>query len=75
MKKNIKKTEPVATRRAIYTIEFKVMSDGKTSLARRNDGFNALELLGLLDLSAREIKDQMSGLNRPDSIKRQVVKD
>ena len=38
-----------------------------------NDGFNALELLGLLEWKQRDILTQLSGDVKPEIVKRKVV--
>jgi len=58
-----------------YTITWKEESDGKTSLQRVNDGFNLIELLGLLSLTQLELLDTFRGKIVPDTITRQVVDD
>jgi len=58
-----------------YTIELTELEDGKVHLVRRCDGFNALELLGILYESLHDIIRQIRG-DAPiyDTIERQVVK-
>lgn len=57
----------------IYTIEVNEHEDGSQSMCRTNDGFQAIELLGLLDLTRMEIGEQIRGAFRPDFIERKVV--
>jgi hypothetical protein len=57
-----------------YTIEQITYIDGNTELKRVNDGFNALELMGLLELSKDDIIDQIKGVVKPDVVKRKVIK-
>jgi hypothetical protein len=40
---------------------------------RRNDGFNPLELIGVADFIALEVREQIMGRLKPDTIKREVV--
>lgn len=58
-----------------YTIKYTHHQDGSTKLSRKSDGFNAFELLGLLDLTRGEIILQMQGNIKPDFIERQVIVD
>jgi len=41
-----------------YTLKW---DDEKMLLTRTNDGFNTLELLGILEITIQSIKDQMTG--------------
>lgn len=52
-------------------------SDGalRSRMTRTNDGFNGLELLGVLELTKSEILKQFAGEIKPDSIKRQFIED
>lgn len=61
-------------RKSTYTIEWQIKADGSTALKRNCDGFNAFELLGLLDLISREIREQIQGKIKPDIIERNVVR-
>ena len=63
------------TNKKTYTFELIEHEDGGTQLIRTNDGFDAIELLGLLELSQLEIVDQIKGKIQPDVIKRNIVKD
>jgi len=59
-----------------YTVEYTNDPEtGKTRLNRRNEGFNLIELLGVLELMRRDIKAQFDGFITPDEITRTVVKD
>lgn len=51
--------------------------DGTNTMTRRNDGFNAIELLGLLELAQQDILNQIKNKEEAeiDFVKRQVVKD
>ena len=60
-------------KKRIYTIEQIMYTDGTTELKRTNDGFNALELMGLLELSKDDIIDQIKGAVKPDIVKRKVI--
>lgn len=59
---------------ATYTITRTKDADGKTYLKRVCDGFNPLELLGLLELTQLDIQKQMKGEVQPDVIERQFIK-
>lgn len=72
---NFKEKQKNVVRVAKYIIEHIVYDDDTTELSRTCDGFNALELLGVLDLTSRDIREQISGEHRPDVIKRTVIKD
>jgi len=60
----------------VYTITIEDI-DGKKTMTRRNDGFNAIELLGLLELTQQDILKQLKGLEEAkiDVVKREVVED
>ena len=60
----------------VYTITIED-KDGIKKMTRRNDGFNAIELLGLLELAQQDILIQMKGLAEDgiDIVKREVVED
>ena len=58
-----------------YTITVTHFEDGTQSMERVNDGFNPLELLGISDFIGQEIKEQIQGKIKPDTITRQVVVD
>jgi hypothetical protein len=50
--------------------------DGTTNLERTNDGFNALEILGLTNLISLEVKDIIQGKEiKIETIQRKVVID
>lgn len=42
-------------------------------MTRKNDGFTAIELIGLLEFCQLEIKQMLSGELKPDIIKSEVV--
>jgi hypothetical protein len=56
-----------------YTLKW---DDEKMLLTRTNNGFNTLELLGILEITIQSIKDQMTGKETTPikTIKRQVKK-
>jgi len=55
-----------------WIVEHIIYNDGTTELKRTNDGFNSLELMGLLELSKDDIINQIKGNVKPDIIKRKV---
>jgi hypothetical protein len=57
-----------------YTITIETENE-KMNMHRVNDGFNAFELLGLLEIARSEILQQLKGEIKPDFIKRDVVED
>ncbi len=67
---NPEETEIIATQQ--YTITVKLHADGTSSMTRTNEGFTPLELMGLADFIALEIREQIMGRILPDVIKRQV---
>lgn len=48
---------------------------GELSVSSRNDGFNPLELMGLLSWKHDDISKQIKGEITPDIIKRALIKD
>jgi len=60
----------------IYTIIVETTEDGN-QMTRTNDGFNAFELLGILEMAQDDILKQMKNVEEKeiDIIKRQIVKD
>ena len=56
-----------------HTITLEENEEGKMIMTRTNDGFNAIELIGLFELCQLEIKQMLSGELKPDIIKREVV--
>lgn len=59
-------------KRKVYTI---VVQEHETGfgISRTNDGFTAIELLGVLEMARSEILDQMRGIIKPSVIKRKVI--
>ena len=58
-----------------YTIE--IIDDGKTiSMSRENDGFNAIELIGFMEMTKQELINQFKELaeDKVDIIQKQAVK-
>jgi len=56
-----------------YTVTVRHLEDGTQDMHRRNDGFNPLELIGIADFIALEVREQIMGRLKPDTIKREVV--
>jgi len=50
-------------------------TDKKLTFESESDGFNALEILGILESKKQDIINQMSGKFQPDIIKRKVLED
>ena len=60
----------------IYTIRVEDdMDKGTFSIGSKNDGFNPLELIGILTYFINRIEDQMNGIIKPTEVKREVVID
>jgi len=59
----------------VYTIKMEIIEGGKAKMTRTNDGFNGLELLGVLEIARKEILQELEGAIKPDVIKRQFVED
>ena len=57
----------------IYKIAVVTFDDGTTAMTRSNDGFTPLELIGLADFIAIEVREQIMGNIKPDTIKREVL--
>ena len=56
-----------------YTIKFKKNKAGLLCINKKNDGFNPIELLGLLSWAYADILEQMKGNVEPDIVKREFV--
>lgn len=57
----------------MYTITVTEDQDGLKNMHRTNNGFDAFELLGLAQFISIEIKDQITGKYKPDTVKREVI--
>lgn len=59
------------------TYEFRLerREDGTSHLTRTNKGFNAFELLGLMELTQADVIEQIRGEVKPDTIERKVIVD
>jgi hypothetical protein len=69
------KEEKAIIRKATYLIEHIEYEDGSVKLRRTCDGFDAYQLMGLLELAQIEIKDQLKGMIKADVIERIVIND
>lgn len=59
-----------------YLIEYNYMSDGTLQVSRTNNGFTAIELLGVVTKTQQDILKQISGeMTQPDIVKRTVIKE
>ena len=59
-----------------YTIEI-IEDNKKISMSRKNDGFNAIELIGFLEMTKGDLINQFKGLaeDKVDVITKQAVKE
>ncbi len=57
-----------------YTLEM-LNVEGRFAFHSTNDGFNALELLGLLTWKQQDIISQINGDIEPDIVQRNVIED
>ncbi len=57
-----------------YTLEAKI-EDGRLKVNSENDGFNGLEVLGILQMKVVDVLAQLSGKITPDIIERKVIKE
>ena len=70
-----KKVQPKVVKVMRYEFVHTVFDDGTADLLRTNDGFNLLELLGLLELTRDDIHSLFkNGYPKPTEITRQFVK-
>lgn len=59
-----------------YTITQELLEDGRARMIRTNDGFNAYELVGMLQLTINDIQKQVLGeIKSPDIIERRLIQD
>lgn len=75
MKETKDKEEPIFRHEIIrtYTIRIEKNEAGLLSINKKNDGFNPIELLGLLSWAYADILEQMHGNVKPDIVKREYV--
>jgi hypothetical protein len=57
-----------------YTIKI-IETEKAFALDRTNDGFGAIELLGVLQMTTLDIMAQLAGTVKPDYVKRNIVTD
>jgi len=50
-------------------------TDGHLNIHRTNRGFNSFELMGLIENSLLDVRDQIQGKIKPDVITRKFIKD
>ena len=70
-KKESTKKKVLSTKK--YTITVQTFEDGTQNIRRVNEGFQSLELLGLADFIAMEVREQIVGRFAPDVIQREVL--
>ena len=60
-----------------YTIIIEDKDGTTKTMTRKNDGFNAIELLGVLELAQQDVLNQLKGIEEAeiDFVKRQIVED
>ncbi len=73
-KENIYTNKKKVVKVATYSVVLKKYDDGTSSVKRQCDGFNPFELLGFLESTQLDIKQQMAGNITPDIIVRRVKK-
>jgi hypothetical protein len=56
-----------------YTILLVLYEDGSNMMKRTNDGFEPLELMGIVDFIKLEIREQILGNLKVDVIKREKI--
>ncbi len=61
-------------KKKVYTISVEE-GDGRATMNRVNDGFTAIELLGLMQFIKEEILLQMQDKIKPDIVTRTVIKE
>ena len=72
---NITPIPKTVLKRKLWKVECIDFSDGTSQMNRTNDGFNILELKGLVALLDAELHDQFKSLIKPDIIKRETIID
>ena len=56
-----------------YVFEMWVDDNDRLHCKSRNDGFNALELAGMMSFKHRDIIDQLQGKVEPETVKSEIV--
>lgn len=74
-KKKSKVEESTIISSKVWTITINTDSDGVQTMKRVNDGFNPMELLGIIDFVKDDIMAQVRGKIKPDVVERTIVKD
>ena len=59
----------------LYKLWAEVDEEGNMDISSNNDGFTAIELLGILQFKIEDIMEQIKGNIEPDTITRTVMKD
>lgn len=72
MKKETKK-QPTIVETKKWNVTLTMYSDGTTNLSRVNDGFYPHELLGFLELTKKDIFDQLIDKLTPTTVTRKFV--
>ena len=67
--------KPKLIKSQIWTIRLDTYDDNTSKLTRTNEGFNVLELLGILCKAKSEILDQLGGAIKPTITERNVITD
>ena len=58
-----------------YTLTLTQNDKGALNVETTNDGFNPLELLGLLSWKHNDVQEQLKGHIVPDTVSRTVIED
>lgn len=74
-KKKSKVEESTIISSKVWTITINTDSDGVHTMKRVNDGFNPMELLGIIDFVKDDIMAQVRGKIKPDVVERTIIKD
>lgn len=67
--------KPKVIKQKTYKVIVSILDNGKFNIKRICEGFNALELLGILEETKQDIFKQIEGEIRPEQVERQFVKD
>ena len=70
----MEKKEPKEISRDTWTFERIQYDDETSSLLRTNDGFNALEMLGMASMATTDITMQLAGDIEPPTFIKRIVK-
>lgn len=68
----MKKKKIIAVKK--YTVEVNVLEGGRFTMNRTNEGFEVMELLGVLEHTKNDILQQIAGGIKPEIVKRKVIK-